>query len=62
MAKGLSAYTDEQGNELMALFGGKSKVPKKGKKAAAVNFSRVQVFSKAEALSSLLKGLKDQKV
>jgi hypothetical protein len=62
VAKGLSAYTDEQGNELMALFGGKSKVPKKGKKAAAVNFSRVQVFSKAEALNSLLKGLKDQKV
>lgn len=46
----------------MALFGGKKKAPKKAKKASGVNFSRVQVFSKAEALNSLLKGLKDQQV
>lgn len=46
----------------MALFGGKKKTPKKAKKAAAVNFSRVQVFSKAEVLNALLKGLKEQQV
>ncbi len=43
----------------MALFGGKKKAPKK---AAGINFSRVQVFSKAEALNALLKGLKEQQV
>ena len=46
----------------MALFGGKKKAPKKAKKASGVNFSRVQVFSKAEALNSLLKGLKEQQI
>jgi len=46
----------------MALFGGKKKAPQKAKKAAAVNFSRVQVFSKPEILGALLKGLKEQQV
>ena len=46
----------------MALFGGKKKEPKKAKKAAAVNFSRVQVFGKPEILGALLKGLKEQQV
>jgi hypothetical protein len=46
----------------MALFGAKKKAPKKTKKASGINFSRVQVFSKPEALNALLKGLKEQQV
>ena len=46
----------------MALFGGKKKTAQKAKKAPGINFSRVQVFSKAEILNALLKGLKDQQV
>ena len=46
----------------MALFGGKKKTAKKAKKATSINFSRVQVFSKVEALNALLKGVKGQQV
>lgn len=43
----------------MALFGGKKKAPaKKAKKA--INWERVQVFSKPEQLGALLKGLREQ--
>jgi hypothetical protein len=49
----------------MALFGGKKPAPPASgeKKAATANpFSRVQVFSKPEALATLLTGLKEQTV
>ena len=43
----------------MALFGGKKKAPaKKAKKA--INWERVQVFSKPEQLGALLKGVREE--